>query len=40
MEALELKICHYLNYESHIHLCVLRKANAKSEHNFGLFVEL
>ena len=31
METLELTICHYLNCESHIHLGVLRKANAKSE---------
>ena len=30
MEVLELKICYYLNSESHIHLGVLRKANAKS----------
>ena len=42
MEALKLKICHYLNYESHIHLGMLRKVNAKvkSEHNFGRFAEL
>ena len=33
MEALKLKICHYLNCESHIHLGVLRKINAKSETN-------
>ena len=31
METLKLKICHYLNFESHIHLEVLRKTNAKSE---------
>ena len=41
MEALMLKICHYLNCESHIHLGVLRKINAKSENeeNFGRFAE-
>ena len=40
MEELKLKICHYLKCESHIHLGVLRKANAKSEHNFGCLAEL
>ena len=35
MEALQLKICYYLNRESHIHLGVLRKTNAKKEQNFG-----
>ena len=40
MEALELKVCDYLNCKSHIHLGVLREANAKSEYNFGRFVEL
>ena len=40
MDVLKLKIYHYLNCESHIHLGVLRKTNAKSEHNFGRFVEL
>ena len=40
MEALKLKICHYLNCESDIHLGMLRKANVKSEHNFGRFAEL
>ena len=39
MEALKLKICHHLNCESHIHLGVLHKANAKSEHIFGRFTE-
>ena len=29
METLKLKICHYLNCESHIHLGVLLKTNAK-----------
>ena len=39
MEALKLKICHYL---SCVHLGVLHKANAnsESEHNFGHFVGL
>ena len=32
MEALEPKICHYLNCESHIYLGVLRKSNAKREY--------
>ena len=40
MEALKLKNCHYLNCESQIHLGVLRKANAKSEHSCGRFAEL
>ena len=49
METLELKICHYLNCGSHIHLGLLRKTNAKSvelmqkaknEQNFGRFAEL
>ena len=42
MEALELKICNYLNCESHMHLGVLRKTNAKekNEQNFGRFAEL
>ena len=40
MEALELKIYCYLYRERHIRLGVLRKANAKSKHNFGRFVEL
>ena len=31
MEMLELKISHYLNCESHIHLGVPLKTNAKSE---------
>ena len=31
METLKLTICHYLNCESHIHLGVLHKTNAKSE---------
>ena len=29
-----------LNFESHTHLGVLRKANTKNEHNFGRIVEL
>ena len=40
MEAIELKICSYLNCEKHFHLGLLLKENAKSEHNFGRFVEL
>ena len=40
MEALKIKICYYLTCESHIHLGVLRKADAKSEHNFGRIAEL
>ena len=39
METFELKICYYLDCESHTHLGVLRGANAKSEHNSGRFVE-
>ena len=31
METLKLTIRHYFNYESRIHLGVLRKTNAKSE---------
>ena len=31
MQALELTICYYLNCESHIHLGVLRQANAKAK---------
>ena len=34
METLKLTICHYLNCESHIHLGMLRKTNAKSEQRF------
>ena len=30
METLKLKICHCLNYESHIYLGMLRKMNANS----------
>ena len=49
MEALDLKTCYYLNCESHIHLGVLRKTNAKSvkrmpkaknEQHSGRFEEL
>ena len=40
MEALELTIFSYLNYESHIHLGVLRKKNAKSEHHFLFYDSL
>ena len=40
MEALKLKVCHYLNCESHIYLDVLPKTNEESEHNFGRYVEL
>ena len=40
MEALEQKICYYLTCESHIRLRMLSKVNAKSEQNFGLFLEL
>ena len=43
MKALELKMCHYFNCDSYIHLGMLRKANVKrekSEYNFGRFEEL
>ena len=36
IKTLKLKICHY---ESHIHLGVLHKTNAKNEQNFGRFAE-
>ena len=31
METLKLKICHYLNCESHVNFGVLHKTNAKSK---------
>ena len=43
MKTLELKICHYLNCESCIHLSVLGKTNARSEkrtENSGRLAEL